>query len=109
MNPIKSISRRDFDDPLEEFRQRLRIERSLFADPSIRSLPVEFAGVYIFPFLKWLAMGDRKGHMYGMWAGRKLGGPVNLPVEFLRRTEREFPELLKPRWQDFERPIPFPS
>jgi hypothetical protein len=54
-------------------------------------------------------MGDRKGHMYGMWAGRKLGGPVNLPVEFLRRTEREFPELLKPRWQDFERPIPFPS
>jgi hypothetical protein len=84
------------------------VPRTLFDDPSIRSLPVEFAGVYLFPFPKWLEMGDRKGHMYGMWDGRKLDGPADLPVEFLRRTEREFPELLKPRWQEFERPIPFP-
>lgn len=84
------------------------VPRSLFDDASIHSLPTEFAGVYLFPFLKWLEMGDRKGHMYGMWDGRKVGGPADLPVEFLRRTEREFPELLKPRWQEFERPIPFP-
>jgi hypothetical protein len=82
--------------------------RSLFEDSSIRSLPVEFAGVYLFPFPKWLEMGDRKGHMYGMWDGRKLEGPAELPVEFLRRTEQQFPGLLEPRWQEFERPIPFP-
>jgi hypothetical protein len=46
--------------------------------------------------------------MYGMWDGRKLTGPSDLPVDFLRRTEREFPELLRPRWQLFDRPIPFP-
>ena len=84
------------------------VSRSLFDDASIDSLPVEFAGVYLFPFPKWLEMGDRKGHMYGMWDGRKIGGAADLPVEFLRRAEREFPELLKPRWQEFERPIPFP-
>ncbi len=84
------------------------VSRRLFDDASIRSLPVEFAGVYLFPFPKWLEMGDRKGHMYGMWDGRKLGGPADLPVDFLRRTEREFPELLAPRWKEFERPIPFP-
>jgi hypothetical protein len=84
------------------------VARSLFDDASIHSLPVEFAGVYLFPFPAWLEMGDRKGHMYGMWDGRKLGGPADLPVDFLRRTEREFPELLEPRWQEFERPVPFP-
>jgi hypothetical protein len=84
------------------------VSRKQFEDPSIRSLPVEFAGVYMFAFPRWLDMGDRKGHMYGMWDGRKLNGPAELPLEFLRRTEREFPELLKPRWQEFERPIPFP-
>jgi hypothetical protein len=83
------------------------VSRSQFEDKSIRSLPVEFTGVYVFPFPKWLDMGDRKGHMYGMWDGRKLQGPAELPGEFLRRTEREFPELLQPRWQEFERPIPF--
>jgi hypothetical protein len=84
------------------------VARSLFDDASIHSLPVEFAGVYLFPFPKWMEMGDRRGHMYGMWDGRKLGGPAELPVDFLRRTEREFPELLAPRWQEFERPVPFP-
>ncbi len=84
------------------------VPRSQYEDKSIRSLPAEFAGVFVFPFPKWLEMGDRKGHMYGMWDGRKVNGPAELPNEFLRRTEREFPELLKPRWQLFEQPIAFP-
>ncbi len=84
------------------------VSRRQYEDKSIRSLPTEFAGVYMFAFPKWLEMGDRKGHMYGMWDGRKVTAPFELPTEFLRRTEREFPELLKPRWQEFERPIPFP-
>ena len=84
------------------------VPRCQFEDKSIRSLPVEFTGVYMFEFPKWLDMGDRRGHMYGMWDGRKVAGPAELPVEFLNRTEREFPQLLKPRWQEFERPIPFP-
>jgi len=83
------------------------VSRSQFDDKSITSLPVEFAGVYLFPFPAWLAMGERKGHMYGMWDGRKVRGAEDLPEEFLRRTRKGFPELLEPRWQEFERPIPF--
>ncbi len=83
------------------------VSRRQFDNPTINSLPVEFAGVYMFPFLKWLEMGDRRGHMYGMFDGRKVRGPSELPAEFLSRTERQFPELLQPRWQEFNKSIAF--
>ena len=40
---------------------------------------------------------------------QKLIHPKNqeLPREMLDRMEREYPELLEPRWGEFERPIPF--
>jgi hypothetical protein len=84
------------------------VDVDLFENRTITSLPVHFAGSYVFPFLKWLEMGDAKGHMFGFFDGRKLNGPADLPREFLARTEREYPELLAPRWGEFDRPIPFP-
>jgi len=48
-----------------------------------------------------------EGHMLGFYDGRKLNGPQDLPREFLARTEREHPELLGPRWSEFDRPVSF--
>lgn len=78
-----------------------------FENPTITSLPVHFAGSYVFPFPKWLEMGDAEGHMLGFFDGRKLNSPADLPREFLERTEREHPELLSPRWDEFNNPVSF--
>ncbi len=78
-----------------------------FQNRSITSLPTHFSGTYVFPFPGWLEMGTAKGHMLGFFDGRKISSPSDLPREFLERTEREYPELLSPRWQEFDRPMPF--
>ncbi|MEQ8507551.1 MAG: hypothetical protein RIF37_14330 [Rhodospirillaceae bacterium] len=38
---------------------------------------------------------------------KKVNGPQELPREFLDRMERECPELLEPRWSEFESPVSF--
>jgi hypothetical protein len=47
------------------------------------------------------------GHLSGFWDGKKINSPAELPREILARMEREYPELLVPQWDMFERPIPF--
>lgn len=84
---VSSVARKDFDD--------LRVT----------SLRYQTSGFYVFPFPKWMNMAGRDGHMLGAWSGRKLAGPERLPREFAARLARENPELLRPRWQEFERPI----
>ncbi len=79
-----------------------------FENSKITSLPVHFAGSYVFPYLPWLEMGDLPGNMLGFFDGRKLNNAAEIPRDFLERTERLYPELLQPRWEEFERPIPFP-
>lgn len=76
-----------------------------FENPAITSLPTHFAGSYVFPFPAWLGMEGVKGHMLGFYDGRKLNGPHDLPREFLARTEREHPALLKPRWEEIDRKV----
>ncbi len=81
----------------------------LYADESITSLPVKFAGHYAFEYTPWLKMPEShtQGHLTGFFDGRKINGPHELPQEFLDRMEREYPELLEPRWGEFDRPAPF--
>ncbi len=81
------------------------IARREFEDPRITSLQYQTAGFYVFPFPRWMRMGDRPGHMIGAWSGRKIRGPAGLPRTFQERLRREDPELLEPRWSEFERPI----
>lgn len=69
--------------------------RKNFDDPRVKRLPMETAGLYVFPFPRWLEMGDVKGHMVGYWSGRKLDGIHQLPREFYDRTQSWRPELLK--------------
>ncbi len=78
-----------------------------FENPANTSLPTHFVGTYVFPFPAWLGMEGVKGHLLGVFDGRKIHGPHDLPRAFLERTEREHPELLSPRWQEFDRPVSF--
>ena len=82
------------------------VPRAEFDDPRVTSLKFQTSGFYIFPFPKWMNMGDRPGHMIGAWSGRKLGGVAELPVEFAARARAEHPALLSARWGELERPLP---
>jgi hypothetical protein len=83
------------------------VEFDLFANETITSLPVHFCGHYAFEYPAWVKMPEGNGHMSGFWDGKKLNSPSELPREMLDRLEREYPELLAPRWDEFDSPIPF--
>jgi hypothetical protein len=85
------------------------VEKDLFANETITSLPVKFCGHYAFEYYPWLNMPEeyKHGHLAGFWDGKKVNSPAELPREILERLEREYPELLAPRWEDFDKPAPF--
>lgn len=84
------------------------VEFDLFANETISSLPVHFCGHYAYEYPEWLKMPEGGGgHLSGFWDGKKINSPQELPREILARMEREYPELLVPQWDMFERPIPF--
>jgi hypothetical protein len=78
-----------------------------FTNSSITSLPLHFVGGYLYEYPKWLNMGERPGHLMGMFDGKKVSSVEELPDEFLDRTRREYPDLLRPRWEDFDVPLSF--
>lgn len=79
---------------------------ALFDDPSQLWLPSDVSGAYVFPYPKWMEMGDAPGHMFATWSGYKLRSIDELPEEFRRRAERDFPRLLQVDRAAFARPIP---
>ncbi|MDX2222061.1 MAG: hypothetical protein SFV21_04885 [Rhodospirillaceae bacterium] len=83
------------------------VDLDLFANTTITSLPVHFCGHYAFENYAWLKMPKGKGHLSGFWDGKKLNSPQEIPSEMLTRMEREYPELLAPRWGEFDRPVKF--
>ena len=58
------------------------------------SVPVVFGSTVHMPWFKWLDMGDRPGHLVWHAGGAKLKSIDELPVEYRRRAEREYPALL---------------
>ncbi|MFT7286529.1 MAG: hypothetical protein ACI87W_000635 [Halieaceae bacterium] len=78
-----------------------------FTNPNLNSLPQHFVGNYLYEYPRFLKMGDRPGHLSAMFDGKKIASIEELPNEFLDRTRREYPELLLPRWQDFDTPLAF--
>jgi hypothetical protein len=58
------------------------------------SLPAVFSSTVFMPWLKWMAMGDRPGHLVWHASGAKLRSIDELPREYRARAEREFPALL---------------
>lgn len=78
----------------------------LFEDVSNKWLPTEVSGAYVFPWPAWMQMGDATGHMFAAWSGCKLRSIDELPTEFRRRAEQEFPQLLSVDRRAFDRPLP---
>jgi hypothetical protein len=58
------------------------------------SLPAVFSSTVHMPWLKWMAMGDRPGHVVWHASGAKLRSIDELPKEYRARAAREFPALL---------------
>ncbi|MFT4939850.1 MAG: hypothetical protein ACI88A_002899 [Paraglaciecola sp.] len=78
-----------------------------FTKSSITSLPSHFVGNYLYDYPRWLNMKKQPGHLSAMFDGKKVNSIDELPDEFLDRTRREYPELLRPRWEDFDKPLSF--
>lgn len=79
---------------------------ALFDDPKQLWLPSDVSGAYVFPWPKWMDMGDAPGHMFAAWSGYKLRSVDELPEEFRRRAARDFPQLLEVDRRPFTRAIP---
>jgi hypothetical protein len=78
----------------------------LFDDARNLWLPSDVSGAYVFPWPKWMEMGDAPGHMFATWSGYKLRSVDQLPAEFRSRAERDYPQLLKVDLKAFDRPVP---
>jgi hypothetical protein len=81
------------------------VDLATFDDPRFSSLPIHTSGFYVAPWPKWMAMGDRPGHMIGVWTGRKLGSAAELPAEYVAHAKSSYPNLLNARWSEFDRPL----
>jgi hypothetical protein len=78
-----------------------------FTKSSITSLPSHFVGNYLYDYPRWMNMKGRPGHLSAMFDGKKINSVEELPDELLDRTRREYPDLLRPRWEDFDNPLSF--
>jgi hypothetical protein len=65
-----------------------------FLDDRRPSIPATFTSTVFMPWLKWLNMGERPGHVVWHASGAKLNSIAELPGEYRQRAEREYPDLL---------------
>ncbi|QIG53608.1 hypothetical protein G6N82_05075 [Altererythrobacter sp. BO-6] len=105
---LDSIRSAPPDWPLNHMESSIQeVDYDDFMDKSITSLATKSTGVYVFPYSKWMNMGDRPGHLLGYWDAYKIPSVQHFPDKFLSKLERDHPDLLEPRWDDFERPVSF--
>lgn len=65
-----------------------------FTNQRLPSVPVVFGSTVFMPWLKWMDMGERPGHVVWHASGTKLDSIDDLPEEYRRRAEKEYPQLL---------------
>lgn len=58
------------------------------------SLPAVFSSTVFMPWLKWMEMGERPGHVVWHASGAKLNSIDELPDEYRQRAEKEYPQLM---------------
>lgn len=78
-----------------------------FTNPTINSLPQHFVGGYLYEYPRWMNMGDLPGHLMATFDGKKISSVEELPDDFLDRTRKEYPDLLRPRWEYYDTPLSF--
>ena len=86
-------------------RQTMFAPQEAFADPEIHRLPTVFSSTVFMPWLRWMNMGDRPGHVIWHASGVKLNSIDELPAEYRQRAEAEFPQYLtvnpnREEWMD---------
>ncbi len=75
-----------------------------FNNSEIASLPAVFSSTVTMPWQEWMEMGDemgdemeedRPGHLLWHAAGAKLHSTDELPLDYRKRAEAEYPERMK--------------
>ena len=65
-----------------------------FNDPELVRIPGVFSSTVTMPWQEWMEMGDRPGHLLWHAAGVKLASQDQLPAEYRKRAEAEYPERM---------------
>ena len=65
-----------------------------FTDPEVLRIPGVFSSTVTMPWLEWMEMGERPGHLLWHAAGAKLDSLDALPVDYRKRAEAEYPERM---------------
>jgi hypothetical protein len=65
-----------------------------FNDPELLRIPAVFSSTVTMPWLEWMEMGDRPGHLLWHAAGAKLPSLDALPADYRKRAEKEYPERM---------------
>jgi hypothetical protein len=65
-----------------------------FNNPAVLRLPAVFSSTVTMPWQEWMGMGDRPGHLLWHAAGAKLASLAELPDDYRRRAEAEYPERM---------------
>jgi len=75
-------------------RQTMSVPIEKFLDESIVSLPSMFSSTVFMPWLRWMNMGDRPGHLVWHASGVKLESINDLPADYLERAQARHPDRL---------------
>lgn len=75
-------------------RQTMFASQKAFLDRRSDSIPATFSSTVFMPWLKWMEMGDAPGYVVWHAAGAKLASIGDLPEEYRRRAESEYPQLM---------------
>jgi hypothetical protein len=65
-----------------------------FNDQAVPRLPTVFSSTVTMPWLEWMEMGDRPGHLLWHAAGAKLKSLDDLPSEYRARAEADYPDRM---------------
>jgi hypothetical protein len=65
-----------------------------FVDRRVANLPAVFTATVFNPWPKWMDMGGQAGHVVWHASGAKLRSVEDLPAEYKKRVEQEYPQLL---------------
>lgn len=75
-------------------RQTMFAAQKDFLNKRLKNIPALFSSTVFMPWLKWLEMGERPGHVVWHASGAKLESIEQLPREYRARAEREYPLLM---------------
>jgi len=73
-----------------------------FADPAIASLRSSFSSTYFSPWLPWMGMSGRQGHLIWHSSGCKLNSVDEVSEAYRARADRLFPGQLTANPESFE-------